>query len=198
MLVKVIPSSTVASREFLGAPGDAVAMDVRLVVKQGPTRLRSIKLRSAETLVGRQKGCDLRIPSAEISRRHCILSFADGTLTVEDLNSANGTFVNDQQVLGKQTVKPGDQLKIGPMIFGIDYDAEDSLAKTPKQLALPAAIANEPEPAFELIDDEPPTVKPAQTTKEEDEKIELIFDDAEPINLPEGQDLRDVLGQMER
>src|SRR4051812_4473060 len=96
-------------------------MDVRLVVEKGAARSRAIRLHSEETIVGRRHGCDLRIPSASVSRRHCLLSFRDGFLSVEDLLSANGTYLNGERVAGKQVVRPGDRLDVGPVTFVVEY-----------------------------------------------------------------------------
>jgi pSer/pThr/pTyr-binding forkhead associated (FHA) protein len=96
-------------------------MDVKLVVEKGPTRTRKIRLHSEETIIGRRQGCDLRIPSASVSRRHCLLRFRDGYLTVEDMESANGTFLNGERISGRQVVRPGDKLEIGPVIFVVEY-----------------------------------------------------------------------------
>src|SRR5712691_8213577 len=96
-------------------------MNVILEVKRGSKKKRSLRLRSEETIVGRQSGCDLRIPSSSVSRRHCRLSFRDGYLTVEDLESSNGTYVNGEKVKGQHVVRPGDQLEIGPLTFLVKY-----------------------------------------------------------------------------
>ena len=63
-------------------------MDIRLVVEKGNTRIRTLTLRTAQTLVGRQHGCNIRIPSGEVSRRHCVLRVQDGYLTAEDYDAA--------------------------------------------------------------------------------------------------------------
>jgi len=96
-------------------------MDVRLVVKKGASPGRALRLKSEETIVGRRKDCDLRIRSAEVSRRHCLLSFQDGVLHVEDLDSVNGTFLNKQRVSGRLIARPGDELEIGPIRFVVQY-----------------------------------------------------------------------------
>jgi pSer/pThr/pTyr-binding forkhead associated (FHA) protein len=45
---------------------------------------------------------------------HCRLSTdARGDLSVEDLDSTNGTFVNDQRVSGRAALSPGDRLRVG-------------------------------------------------------------------------------------
>jgi pSer/pThr/pTyr-binding forkhead associated (FHA) protein len=95
-------------------------MDVRLTVARGNSKGKTLRLRSPETIVGRAKGCDVRIPSAAVSRRHCRLSFRETYLVVEDLGSANGTFVNGAEIK-KQAVRPGDRLEIGPVLFVVKY-----------------------------------------------------------------------------
>jgi len=96
-------------------------MDVRLVVRKGASGKRTMRLKSEETIVGRRRDCDLRIRSSEVSRRHCLLSFQDGVLHVEDLDSVNGTYLNGVRVSGRQPVRPGDRLDIGPIQFLVEY-----------------------------------------------------------------------------
>jgi pSer/pThr/pTyr-binding forkhead associated (FHA) protein len=51
----------------------------------------------------------------EISRRHARVSRGtDGQLTIEDLGSANGTFVNDERIDAPRTLAVGDLVKMGP------------------------------------------------------------------------------------
>jgi pSer/pThr/pTyr-binding forkhead associated (FHA) protein len=96
-------------------------MDVRLVVKKGASGKRTMRLKSEETIIGRRQDCDLRIRSSEVSRRHCLLSFQDGVLHVEDLDSVNGTFLNGVRVAGRQVIRPGDRLEVGPIQFLVEY-----------------------------------------------------------------------------
>ena len=121
-------------------------MDVKLVVEKGRKRVRVFTLRSEETIVGRRKGCDLRIPSEEVSRQHCLLSTAEGYLTVEDLDSANGTQLNGEPISGKQVVRPGDKLKIGPVAFVVEYQLTQS--------AINKLMGHEESAPVELFDDE--------------------------------------------
>lgn len=97
-------------------------MDVRLVIKSGSSKQRVMKLKCEETIVGRRPDCDLRIPSNDVSRRHCLLSIHDGCLNVEDLDSVNGTFLNGRKITGRQIVMPGDLLQIGPICFVAEYE----------------------------------------------------------------------------
>src|SRR5262245_18029453 len=96
-------------------------MDVKLVIEQGSDTSKVFKLKSAETIIGRQNDCDLRIPSSAVSRKHCSLSFRDDVLTVEDLESANGTKVNGEAIEGSRVLRPGDRLEVGPVTFLVKY-----------------------------------------------------------------------------
>lgn len=55
-----------------------------------------VKLESGDTIIGRNASqCDFTIHDESISRRHVRIFKQDGSYFVEDLNSLNGTFVND-------------------------------------------------------------------------------------------------------
>ena len=97
-------------------------MNVELIVSQAGGRTKRLRLHHEITVVGRRRDCNLCIPSSEVSRRHCLLHFHDGFLTVEDLKSINGTFLNDQKVVDKSVVYPGDRLGIGPVHFTVKYE----------------------------------------------------------------------------
>lgn len=67
-------------------------------------------------VIGRQQDCDISVPTEEISRRHAqVKPTADGLL-VEDLGSANGTFINGKRV---QTglMRPGEELRLDTIRF---------------------------------------------------------------------------------
>ena len=56
----------------------------------------------------------------EISRRHARVSrAADGQLTIEDLGSANGTFVNDERIDAPRTLEVGDVVQVGRTVLGV-------------------------------------------------------------------------------
>jgi pSer/pThr/pTyr-binding forkhead associated (FHA) protein len=133
-------------------------VDVTLEIKRGSKKTRAIRLRREETLVGRQEGCDMRIPSAAVSRKHCRLSFRDGYLRVEDLGSSNGTFLNGDRIEGIHPVKPGDLLEIGPITFLVKYELSRSAAGELLKhvLAEPADIVDvEPVDDEEIVDVSP-------------------------------------------
>lgn len=69
-----------------------------------------------EMIIGRQQDCDIPVPAEEISRHHAkVKPTADG-LSVEDMGSANGTFINGKRVQ-QGLLKPGEELRLDTIRF---------------------------------------------------------------------------------
>lgn len=68
------------------------------------------------TVIGRQADCDLVIQTEEVSRRHCELRPTADGLMVEDLGSANGTYINDRRIT-REFMRPGDELRLDTIRF---------------------------------------------------------------------------------
>jgi pSer/pThr/pTyr-binding forkhead associated (FHA) protein len=67
-------------------------------------------------VIGRQPDCDIPIPAEEVSRHHARLKVtADGVL-VEDMGSANGTYINDKRTQSG-LLKPGEELRLDTVRF---------------------------------------------------------------------------------
>ena len=176
-------------------------VDLTLVLKQGPARTRSLRLRTAETLIGRSRECDVCIPSAAVSRRHCLLCIASGTVTIEDLTSHNGTFLNKERVVSKTVVKPGDQLQIGPLLFTIQFGPTAAAAETMQAVPrTPAADTQRRKEAKDLMrstKSSPALSSPTMPPTNEEDDIEIIMNDKHPLDLPEGDDFRDLLSKLD-
>ncbi len=67
-------------------------------------------------VVGRSTDCEISIPTDEVSRRHAQLKVAVDGVHVEDLGSANGTFINGTRVR-TGLLKPGDELRLDTVRF---------------------------------------------------------------------------------
>jgi pSer/pThr/pTyr-binding forkhead associated (FHA) protein len=199
-------------------------MEVRLVLEGGKVRKRTIRLRSTETIIGRRQDCDLRLKSAEVSRRHCLLSVHDGYVSVEDLDSVNGTYLNGHRVVGKQVVRPGDSLEIGPLRFVVEYEITQAVLDRLNRHAaghdeldvLPLAEADGAGPfAFddqvlpaepyeekdtELASPRSPAAKDAaSSTASQDEPLPVLeeLEEGSDWHLPQNSDLRDILSGMD-
>lgn len=71
-----------------------------------------IPLRSGENGIGRDPRDAVVIHSPDVSRHHAKLIVAGGTVTLEDLDSKNGTFVGTKRIT-RCEVRPGDEILIG-------------------------------------------------------------------------------------
>lgn len=71
-------------------------------------------------LLGRDDGCDVVLPSPDVSRRHGIVFVRDGVVWFED-QSANGTRINGGEVLFRQSIAlgPGTRVQVGPYFISV-------------------------------------------------------------------------------
>lgn len=90
-----------------------------------------------QCVLGRSQTCDVRAPAEDctVSRRHCLLDIDAQTVTVQDLGSLNGTFLNEGLIGHREksldpeeaaalphnriTVEDGDELRIGANVFRV-------------------------------------------------------------------------------
>jgi serine/threonine protein kinase len=78
-----------------------------------------------QIVVGRSRKADLYVNSPRLSRLHCAVRRSNSRFTLEDLGSANGTFLNGQRV--KQAfLRPGDIVQVGGVAIRIDFDPNAS------------------------------------------------------------------------
>ncbi|ESK55846.1 FHA domain-containing protein [Acinetobacter tjernbergiae] len=72
-----------------------------------------------DMLVGRHQDADILLQSADISRRHAALLLKEQQLWVQDLNSSNGTFINDMRVEQETALHDGDILQFASFMFSV-------------------------------------------------------------------------------
>ena len=70
-----------------------------------------LKIGAVKT-IGRSTGAEFMLDAPLVSRLHCQVAATDEALEVKDLNSTNGTFVNDRRVKSAR-LQAGDRLKVG-------------------------------------------------------------------------------------
>jgi len=96
-------------------PGDN---DPDYVIRSGlkaPPQAVAIELSTGSSVVGRDEDCDLIIPIPTVSGSHAKVELEGETLFVTDLESTNGTFVNNERI------EPGSKTQLSPgsnVIFG--------------------------------------------------------------------------------
>ena len=69
------------------------------------------------TLVGRGRSATVRIDSPFVSTEHAQISWHDGQWWTTDLHSTNGTLVNNRPIDSPVSLKVGDRIQIGEVVF---------------------------------------------------------------------------------
>lgn len=114
---------------------------------------------------GRAAECEIQIEDQAVSRRHLTLERRGHDLVVTDLESANGTFLNERQVRSG-TARPGDLIRAGTTVLEIhDSTTRDKTARMPAVVedgsTIESIIRRRIEPSrFEWLDSVPPSAGP--------------------------------------
>lgn len=116
-------------------------MQVRLKVMQGSNLGKEVKIPAPKCIIGREEGCHLRPQTDAVSRRHCVIITTENEVVVRDLNSRNGTYVNDERVAEEAVLLHGDVLRVGPLQFEMIIEQTPGKAKRPKVADIKEAVA---------------------------------------------------------
>jgi pSer/pThr/pTyr-binding forkhead associated (FHA) protein len=102
-----------------------ISMIVKLIVVKGKPEGRVIPLAGPVFKIGRNETCQLRPNSEQVSREHSQFTLQDGVVTVQDLGSRNGTFVNGKQLTEPCQIKDRDLVQVGPLTFAVSIEGAD-------------------------------------------------------------------------
>mgnify|MGYP003330329378 CR=1 FL=1 len=90
-----------------------------LIIQSGKLKGKRLVLPAKEMVVGRDESCDLRIASSLVSRKHCVIKNSPEGIVVTDLESQNGTHVNDMPISEPTLLHEGDVLRIGSTVLAV-------------------------------------------------------------------------------
>lgn len=93
-------------------------MKVVLELQDQPSNVKKVTVRH-DIVIGRGSDCNLRLSAPQISRRHCFLRVGREGVSVTDLDSSNGTFVDGKRLTGgvRQELIHGSVLALGAVRF---------------------------------------------------------------------------------
>ncbi|MEW6185798.1 MAG: MFS transporter [Thermodesulfobacteriota bacterium] len=79
----------------------------------------SYPIEESEILIGRSSQCHLTLNDQLLSRKHALVRKTPEGLLLEDQNSANGTYVNDQRITSR-TLEAGDRIRLGVSLLTVE------------------------------------------------------------------------------
>jgi pSer/pThr/pTyr-binding forkhead associated (FHA) protein len=89
---------------------------LRLVITEGSEAGREFQV-SGSVAIGRDASAGIVIDDDEISRRHAVVTRERDELVILDLDSTNGTWVNDERIAAGSRVRVGDRVRIGATVL---------------------------------------------------------------------------------
>ena len=95
-----------------------------LVILQPESAVRRVALPPGSLTIGRAPPCALLLEGPEVSRAHCRIDVAGDEVSVTDLNSTNGTFVDNKRLTGTAPLPHGALLRIGTYVMTCEYQSD--------------------------------------------------------------------------
>jgi len=106
-------------------------MKVKLRIVQGLLQNRKgddagvvIDIRRKVFVIGSAEDANMRCLSKSISPRHCEVSLEGGKVTVRDLGSETGSYLNDERLTDVCELAHGDRLKVGRLEFAVEFGSD--------------------------------------------------------------------------
>lgn len=98
----------------------------QLIVLYPQKMFKQFPLIKGSLVLGRGQDADIRLEDDLVSRRHCEISFDGTNVTVTDLGSTNGTFVDGCQV-SASLLNEENRLQVGCMVLKVEFESHQGL-----------------------------------------------------------------------
>lgn len=93
-----------------------------ITATNGPHAGRRYDLKSPMSVLGRQPDCEIVIDSTAVSRQHAQIVNVGRDYYLEDLESRNGTFLNERSIQSRHRLRDGDVLRVSDVAFTFSGD----------------------------------------------------------------------------
>lgn len=154
-------------------------MEVVLIRVTESGEEQPVPLNRERTLIGRLDDCHIRIPIADVSRKHCEIVIEDGSITIRDLGSSNGTYVNQERV-EQIALSAGDLISLGGLVFVVRVNGEPG--EIDAQIMYEDGLPDEPAVKPDAPESAPKAVPASKMGGSDDSSMmdfEFDFDDDE-------------------
>jgi pSer/pThr/pTyr-binding forkhead associated (FHA) protein len=95
-------------------------MNCKLILNN-PDESKTFQLKIGDNIIGRDSNSNIQIISEEASRAHAKITLKDNTVTIKDLDSANGTYVNGKKTSHSE-LSNGDEVIIANQQMRLEID----------------------------------------------------------------------------
>ncbi len=159
---------------------------MQLVVKQAGSLIKEYHFENGPIYIGRQINSQIPLADVSVSRQHAVIFGPnDGKWFIEDLESANKTFLNDQAV-HKSELNDGDVVRISN--FSIDMFLKEAPVAAQEQTVIidtSSAAIHAPDTIVRRYEayDAPDFKMPAQSAMDFSRAVSEIFNASKPQNL---------------
>jgi pSer/pThr/pTyr-binding forkhead associated (FHA) protein len=127
MVISPLPSfarANASSSNFRLAPEDPslklpVNRKIVLTVASGPGQGSTHTIAKPRVILGRQ-GSDVALSDPEISRHHCVLEVRENYINLKDMDSTNGTFLDEERVRAAM-LRDGSEFRVGTTIIRVSF-----------------------------------------------------------------------------
>jgi pSer/pThr/pTyr-binding forkhead associated (FHA) protein len=128
------------------APNRIIAMKIEFTCMD--SQKRKIVVDQFPVIVGLDPGADICLNDSSVGHYQCMIDDGDDGLTVWDLGTKTGTYINGVRVSQKTPLLPGDELTIGRNRFLVNYDHNGTTPRPPAAPQKPSHPARLREPAI--------------------------------------------------
>ena len=104
---------------------------LKIRIKFGDKELQTIESDKSEIIIGRNPGSDIQIDNLGVSDKHARIFAGQGQYQIEDLDSTNGTFVDEKQI-SRAAIDKNSQIIIGKHSLIVLEAGDSSRVDTPK------------------------------------------------------------------
>jgi pSer/pThr/pTyr-binding forkhead associated (FHA) protein len=107
------PSTKPRTPEPPPLPAETASGGSEIVAYKDDQELCRVPFVDDEVLIGRDKACGVHLDDRALSRKHARLERRGASIWVQDLESANGTFVNGEEIKAPRLLRGGDVVGVG-------------------------------------------------------------------------------------
>ena len=168
-----------------------------LEVLKGSNPGQLVQIQPDRTVFGRHPHCQVVIENAAVSRYHAQILDAHGEYYIEDLRSRNGTFINENQVEGRQALKDNDVIRVCDFSFRFLKSApSDSKMLRPGESAVTADLKPGPRTTIGEEDSNRSGLKTMNPDEHEEEEEESENKSGNKVKLDE-EDRSSIISTMD-